>query len=84
MHYLNNKNNINYIKLFLNTNWKKRLQIEIKTTTTVIKLSLKNYQFQTSGILLFTGVQKLYGPKIPQFLPCLLQILEKLRQLLTA
>ena len=31
--------------------------------------------------LLFTGVQKSYGPEISRFLPCMLQVLENLRQL---
>ena len=39
------------------------------------------FQFQTSRILLFTGVQKLYRPIISQFLPCMLQVLDNLRQL---
>ena len=61
----------------------KRSKTEIKTTATVIKLSLKNNQFQTSGTLLFTVVHKLYEPEMSQFLPCLLQVLDKLRQLFT-
>ena len=32
-------------------------------------------QFKTSGILLFTGVQKLYGPEV---LPCMQQFLDNL------
>ena len=36
------------------------------------------FQFQTSGILLFTNVQKLHGPEISQFLPCMLQFLDNL------
>ena len=78
---MNNKSNINYIKLLLKTKWKKRSKIEIKTTTTVQKTSLKNCQFQTSETLLFMGVQKLYGSETSQFLPCLLQVLDKLWQL---
>ena len=31
-------------------------------------------QFQTSGILFFTDVQKLYRPEISQFLTCMLQL----------
>ena len=31
------------------------------------------FQFKTSGILPFTGVQKLYGPKISRLLPSMLQ-----------
>ena len=39
---------------------------------------VQQFQFQTSGILLFTGVQKLYGPEISQFFPCMLQFLTNL------
>ena len=35
-------------------------------------------EFQTSGILIFTHVQKLCGPKIQQFLSCMLQFLDDL------
>ena len=38
------------------------------------------FQFQTSSILLFMGVQKLYEPEISQFLPCMLQVLENICQ----
>ena len=41
----------------------------------------QQFEFQTSGILLLAGVQKLYGPEISQFLPCVLQVLDNLRQL---
>ena len=34
------------------------------------------FQFQTLRILLFTDVQKLYGPEISQFLPCMLCLRE--------
>ena len=34
---------------------------------------VQKFQFQTSGILLFTDVQKLYGPEISEFLPYMLQ-----------
>ena len=44
--------------------------------TMVKKLSVSNLK-----VLLFTHVQKLYGPEISQYLPCLLQILNQLRQL---
>ena len=39
---------------------------------------IQNFQFQTSGILSFTNVQKLYGPEISQFLSCILQFLDNL------
>ena len=42
---------------------------------------VQKFQFQTSGILLFTDVQKLYGPDILQFLPCMLQLLDNLWRL---
>ena len=32
-------------------------------------------------ILPFTGVQKLYGPEISRFLPCMLQFLDNLRRI---
>ena len=79
---MNNKNSINYIKLFLRTKEIKRSNKEIKSTTAVTKLSLKNYKFQMSGLLLFTGVQKLYRPEISRFLPCVLPVLPNLRELL--
>ena len=34
------------------------------------------FQFQTSRILLFMGVQKLYKPEISKFLPCMQQVLD--------
>ena len=37
---------------------------------------VQEFQFQTSEILFFLGVQKLYRPKISQFLPCMLQFLD--------
>ena len=39
---------------------------------------VQQFQFQTSEILLFTGIQKSYGPEIPGFLPCMLQFLDNL------
>ena len=42
----------------------------------------QQFQFQTSGILLFTVVQKLYEHEISEFLPCMSQGLDNLRQLL--
>ena len=45
----------------------------------ISKLSkLQKCQFQTSAILLFTDVPKLYGPEISQVLPCMLQFLDNL------
>ena len=43
---------------------------------------VQQFQFQTSGILLFTGFQKLYKPEISRFLPFMLQFLDYLRRLL--
>ena len=40
----------------------------------------KIFQFQTSGILLFTGAQKIYRPEISRFLPCMLHFLDNLRR----
>ena len=37
-----------------------------------------SFSFNTSEILLFTGIQKSYGPEIPGFLPCMLQFLDNL------
>ena len=42
---------------------------------------VQQVQFQMSGILFFTSVQILYGPKISRFLPCMLQYLDNLRWL---
>ena len=42
---------------------------------------VQQFQFQTSGILLFTGLYKVYGAEISQFLPCRLQILDNLQWL---
>ena len=42
---------------------------------------VQQFHFQKSGILLFTGIQKLYGPEISRFLPCMLQFLDNLRRL---
>ena len=42
---------------------------------------VQQFQFQTSGILLPTGVHKLYGSKMAQFLPSRLQILDNLQRL---
>ena len=39
------------------------------------------FQFQTSEILFFMGVQKLYGPEISRLLPRMLQFFENLWQL---
>ena len=39
---------------------------------------VQQFLFQTSGILLLTGVQKLCGPEISRFLPCILQFLDHL------
>ena len=44
--------------------------------------NVQEFQFQKSGILDFTGVQKLYGPEISRFLPCMIQVLDNLQQLL--
>ena len=52
-----------------------------KTTATVIKLSLKSDQFQTAGILLFEGAQKLYGPEISRFSLWMLKVFDNLRRL---
>ena len=42
---------------------------------------VQQFQFQTSGILLFMGIQNLYGPEMSHFLPYILQFLENLRRL---
>ena len=39
-------------------------------------------QFQTSGILLFKDIQRLYGPEILQVLPSMLQLLDNLLRFL--
>ena len=42
---------------------------------------VQQFKFQISGILLFTGVQKLCGPEISRFSPCVLRFLDNLRWL---
>ena len=42
---------------------------------------VQQFQFQTSGILLFTGVQNLYGLEISRFLACIPQFLDNLQRL---
>ena len=41
----------------------------------------QQFQFQTSGILIYVDFQKLHGPEISPFLPCILQFLDNLRRL---
>ena len=41
---------------------------------------VQQFQFQISGILLSTGVQKLYEPEISRLLPCILHFLDNLRR----
>ena len=40
---------------------------------------VQQFQFQTSGILLFMGVKKLYGPENSGLLQCMLKFLDNLR-----
>ena len=42
---------------------------------------VQEFQFQISGMLLFMAVQKLCGPEISRFLPCMLQFLDNSRRL---
>ena len=49
-------------------------------TSTSEPKKVQQFQFQTSGLLLFMGVQKLYRPEISWFLPCMLQFLDNLWQ----
>ena len=45
--------------------------------TSISKLDkAQQFQFQTSGIILFMGVQKLHGPDISRILQCMLQFLD--------
>ena len=44
-------------------------------------IKVQQFQFITSRILLFTGVQQLYGSEIARFLSSMLQFLDNLRQL---
>ena len=47
--------------------------------TSIFKPSkVQQFQFQMSGIQLFIGVQKLYGPEISRLLQCMLQFLDNL------
>ena len=50
-------------------------------TSTSEPNKVQQVHFQTSGILLFTGIQKLCGPEISQFLWHLLESLDNLQQL---
>ena len=43
--------------------------------------NVQKLYFHTSEILLFTDVQKLFGPEISQFLPCMLQCWDNLCRL---
>ena len=50
--------------------------------TSIFELNkVQNFHIQTFGILFFMDVQKLYGPRISQFLPCMLQFLDNLWRL---
>ena len=42
---------------------------------------VQQFQFQTSGALLYTGVQKLYEPEISRFLLHIVQFLDNLQRL---
>ena len=44
-------------------------------------IKVQQFQFITSRVLLFTGVQQLYGSEIARFLSIMLQFLDNLRQL---
>ena len=50
-------------------------------TSTPEPKKVQKFQFQTSGMLLFTDVQKLYGPEISKLLPCMPQLLDILWRL---
>ena len=56
--------------------WASPLQFPISKPEKV-----QQFQFQTSEILLFTVVQKLYGLEVSRFVPCMLQVLDSFRQL---
>ena len=48
--------------------------------TSISKLNkVQQFQFQTSGILLFMGVQKSYRPEMSRFFQCMLHFLDNLR-----
>ena len=44
-------------------------------------IKVQQFQFQTLGVLLFMVVQKLSGPEISRFSPCMLQFLDHSRRL---
>ena len=45
--------------------------------TSISKLDkVQQFQFRTSGIMLFMGVQKLHGPDLSRILQCMLQFLD--------
>ena len=46
-------------------------------STSISELNnVQQFQFQISKILVFTSIQKLFGPEISLFLPCLLPLLD--------
>ena len=47
-------------------------------TSTSEPKKIQQFQFQTSGILFFMDVQKLYGPEISLFFACMLPFLDNL------
>ena len=50
--------------------------------TSIFELNkVQNFHIQTLGILFFMDVQKLCGPRISQFLPCMPQFLDNLWRL---
>ena len=50
-------------------------------TSTFEPKRIQHFQVQTSEILFFMSVQKLYVPEISRFLPCMLPFLENLWQI---
>ena len=76
---------INMQKYFLDqqrcSHWRGQGDHASSTTSISEAIKVQSFQFKTSGILLSMGVQKLYGPEISLFLPCMLQFLDDSRWL---
>ena len=63
MHYLNNKNNVNYIKLFLNTNWKKKITNRNKNYDNSNKTKLKELSVSNIRDIAFYGCSEIIWTK---------------------
>ena len=76
-HPLKNQNMLSVTKVSLSqehSHWGGQGAMLLTSVSEPNKVQL--FQFQTSRILLFMGVQKLYEPEISKFLPCMQQVLD--------